>query len=441
MAAQVLRAAGAAAVAVETGQRLGAARLERAAQHVALLRGVGLHGASSSVGRARAPPGTGWHRAHVSDDAPAVLWRPTPESARATRAAAFAAWVPRPARHRLRRPARLRRPVALVGRAPRPVLGRRRGAGPACCPASPTTACSPDRSMPGAEWFPGTQRELRRAGAALGGGRDRRPGAGRPGRDHDDRRRGAGRDLVGAAARPGRAPSPRRCAGWACSAATGWPATCPTCPRRSSPSSGAASIGAVWAACAPDFGTRAVLDRFAQIEPTVLVAVDGYRFNGREHDRRDVVAELRAALPTVRATISVPRLHPGELPDGALRWADAVAEEQEPQFEQLPVRPPAVDRLLLGDDRPAQGDRARARRHGAGGPQVRGAAHRRRPRRPAALVRLDGLDHVELRRGLPAVGRDGGASTTARRPSRPSTSSSPSPPAPGSPTWAPAPAT
>ena len=63
---------------------------------------------------------------------------------------------------------------------------------------------------------------------------------------------------------------------------------------------GAASIGAVWSSCAPDFGTRAVLDRFAQIEPTVLVAVDGYRFNGKDYDRRDVVAELRAA-PAHRA--------------------------------------------------------------------------------------------------------------------------------------------
>ncbi|SDF74584.1 acetoacetyl-CoA synthetase [Blastococcus aurantiacus] len=96
---------------------------------------------------------------------------------------------------------------------------------------------------------------------------------------------------------------------------------------------GAASVGAVWSACAPDFGTRAVLDRFAQIEPTVLVAVDGYRFNGREFDRRDVVASLREALPSVRTTISVPRLFPGELPDGALAWADAVADVQEPEFE------------------------------------------------------------------------------------------------------------
>jgi acetoacetyl-CoA synthetase len=96
---------------------------------------------------------------------------------------------------------------------------------------------------------------------------------------------------------------------------------------------GAAAVGAVWSACAPDFGTRAVLDRFAQIEPTVLVAVDGYRFNGREFDRRDVVASLREALPSVRTTISVPRLFPGEPPDGALAWADAVADVQEPAFE------------------------------------------------------------------------------------------------------------
>ncbi|SOC51797.1 acetoacetyl-CoA synthetase [Blastococcus aggregatus] len=96
---------------------------------------------------------------------------------------------------------------------------------------------------------------------------------------------------------------------------------------------GAATVGAVWSACAPDFGTRAVLDRFAQIEPTVLVAVDGYRFNGREFDRRDVVSSLREALPTVRTTISVPRLFPAELPDGALAWADAVADAQEPRFE------------------------------------------------------------------------------------------------------------
>ncbi|MDP5181137.1 acetoacetate--CoA ligase [Blastococcus sp. BMG 814] len=103
---------------------------------------------------------------------------------------------------------------------------------------------------------------------------------------------------------------------------------------------GAAAIGAVWSSCAPDFGTRAVLDRFAQIEPTVLVAVDGYRFNGRAHDRREVVAQLREALPTVRTTVAVPRLFPDEVPDGALAWADAVADAQDPVFEPTPFDHP-----------------------------------------------------------------------------------------------------
>jgi acetoacetyl-CoA synthetase len=72
----------------------------------------------------------------------------------------------------------------------------------------------------------------------------------------------------------------------------------------------------------------------------VLVAVDGYRFNGRDHDRRDIVTELRAALPTVRTTIAVPRLHPDDVPDGALPWAEAVADEQDPVFEATPFDHP-----------------------------------------------------------------------------------------------------
>ena len=60
-----------------------------------------------------------------------------------------------------------------------------------------------------------------------------------------------------------------------------------------------ASLGAVWSICAPDMGTAAVLDRFRQIEPKVLIACDGVRYGGRDLDRRDVVAELCAALPTV----------------------------------------------------------------------------------------------------------------------------------------------
>jgi acetoacetyl-CoA synthetase len=103
---------------------------------------------------------------------------------------------------------------------------------------------------------------------------------------------------------------------------------------------GAAAVGAVWSSCAPDLGTRAVLDRSRQIEPTVLVAVDGYRFNGKDHDRRDVVAELRAALPIVRTTIAVPRLFADDVPDGTHSWAEAVADEQEPAVAELPFEHP-----------------------------------------------------------------------------------------------------
>ncbi|MDP2163375.1 MAG: acetoacetate--CoA ligase [Hydrogenophaga sp.] len=63
------------------------------------------------------------------------------------------------------------------------------------------------------------------------------------------------------------------------------------------------STGAVWSVCAPDMGTHAVLDRFKQIEPVVLIACDGVTYGGKDFDRLAVVAELRAALPTVRHVI------------------------------------------------------------------------------------------------------------------------------------------
>ena len=99
-----------------------------------------------------------------------------------------------------------------------------------------------------------------------------------------------------------------------------------------------ASVGAVWAACAPDFGGQSVVDRLGQVEPTVLIAVDGYRFGGREHDRTAVVAELRAALPGLRATIAIDRL--GRTIPDAVPFADAIAEAADPAFEQVPFDHP-----------------------------------------------------------------------------------------------------
>jgi len=64
-----------------------------------------------------------------------------------------------------------------------------------------------------------------------------------------------------------------------------------------------ASLGAIWSSCSPDFGPASVIDRFAQISPKVLVAVDGYRYNGREFDRGQAVKDIAAALPGLAAVI------------------------------------------------------------------------------------------------------------------------------------------
>ncbi|MGP4111802.1 acetoacetate--CoA ligase [Streptomyces sp. 4N509B] len=100
-----------------------------------------------------------------------------------------------------------------------------------------------------------------------------------------------------------------------------------------------AAVGAVWTSCAPDFGARAVLDRFEQVEPTVLVAVDGCRYGGRVHDRTDTVAELRAGLPSLRATVHVP-LMGTPTPSGALSWQELTGQDTEPVFEQVPFDHP-----------------------------------------------------------------------------------------------------
>jgi len=83
------------------------------------------------------------------------------------------------------------------------------------------------------------------------------------------------------------------------------------------------SIGAVWSVCAPDMGTHAVLDRLRQIEPVVLIACDGVTYGHKDHDRLGVVAELRAALPTVRHVL----LHTNLAEEPAARQAalDAAA--------------------------------------------------------------------------------------------------------------------
>ena len=98
-----------------------------------------------------------------------------------------------------------------------------------------------------------------------------------------------------------------------------------------------ASIGAVWSLCAPDMGTHAVLERFKQIEPKVLIAVDGITYGGRDHDRLGVLAGLRAQLPSVQHTLLVGNLDATISIADCASWASATArnDNETAAFEPL----------------------------------------------------------------------------------------------------------
>jgi acetoacetyl-CoA synthetase len=106
-----------------------------------------------------------------------------------------------------------------------------------------------------------------------------------------------------------------------------------------------ASIGAVWSSCSPDFGAASVVDRFAQIEPKVLFAVDGYRYGGKDFDRRETIAHLQAEMPSLERTVVLPYLDPA--PDisalaDATTWSELLASDEgaELSFERVPFDHP-----------------------------------------------------------------------------------------------------
>ncbi|MET0507838.1 MAG: acetoacetate--CoA ligase, partial [Burkholderiaceae bacterium] len=110
-----------------------------------------------------------------------------------------------------------------------------------------------------------------------------------------------------------------------------------------------AACGAIWSSCAPDLGATSVLDRFRQIGPKVLFAVDGYRYGGKPFDRRGLVAELVAQLPTLEAVVFIDYLEPNgqahrvvPVRDGlrAIAWSEAIATPQPPRFEAVAFEHP-----------------------------------------------------------------------------------------------------
>jgi len=195
------------------------------------------------------------------------------------------------------------------------------------------------REMPGAEWFPGAT--LNYAEHAL---------------RHADERLDEPAILYRSEARPLDSLSWRELRERVAQCAAGLKALgvgrgdrvaayLPNCPEAVVAFLATASLGAVWSSCSPDFGASSVIDRVKQIGPKVLIACDGYRYGGKDHDRTEIVARLREELPSLGATVVLPYLTDGPGAgafDGAVAWDDLLSEDAGAalRFEPVPFEHP-----------------------------------------------------------------------------------------------------
>ncbi len=104
------------------------------------------------------------------------------------------------------------------------------------------------------------------------------------------------------------------------------------------------ALGVVWSSCSPDFGVSSVVDRFQQIEPKVLIAVDGYQYNGKAFDKTAAVKDIAAALPSLEKIVFLPYLSTEadhtQIPNG-VSWREATADTSAPlRFEAVPFDHP-----------------------------------------------------------------------------------------------------
>jgi acetoacetyl-CoA synthetase len=182
--------------------------------------------------------------------------------------------------------------------------------------STPPSAVLGQRSMPGADWFPGARLNyaehiLRRA-----------PG-------HRDALLFAGEDVpLQTLSWDGLAGQVRTLAAYlrdrGVQPGDRVAAYLPNVPHTVIAMLAAAAVGAVWTSCSPDFGWRGVLDRFRQLSPVVLICTDGYRYGGRPYDRREEAARIAAGLPSLHTVIGVSLLHPGTAA-GTTGWDEVMA--------------------------------------------------------------------------------------------------------------------
>lgn len=204
--------------------------------------------------------------------------------------------------------------------------------------SAPHTAVLGRRTMPGATWFPGArlnyaQHVLRRehaGGAALMYISESAPLASLARSELAAQVRILATQLRQLGVRPG-----DRVVAWM-----------PNIPQTAVAMLATTAVGAIWACCSPDFGERGVLDRFLQLAPTVLFCVDGYRYGGKDIDRRDELARILGGLGSIRHVVLVPNLRqPGTLAGfPVLLWDDLLGQPPAPaadfRFEQVPFDHP-----------------------------------------------------------------------------------------------------
>jgi acetoacetyl-CoA synthetase len=200
--------------------------------------------------------------------------------------------------------------------------------------ASTATAIESGSGMLGTKWFPGL--EFNFAAHLL--------------RFNDDRVALAAEDELGRArsltyrqlrTEVARLASAMRGAGLKCGDRVG--GFMPNIPEAVIAMLAAASIGAIWSSCSPDFGINGVFDRFGQIEPKMLVSADGYSYNGKTIDSLDRVRGIVEKIPSIRKVVIVPFVN--EKPDvssipNAARWADFLGAASDLVFEPVPFDHP-----------------------------------------------------------------------------------------------------
>lgn len=226
-------------------------------------------------------------------------------------------------------------------------------------PVSGWDAVLPERKMPGADWFPGARTNL--VAQML-----------KPAQDRADepavicRSETFGREAVSwgeLAERVGSLQASLRAMG--VGRGDRVVAVLPNGPESIIAFAAVAGLGAIWSLCSPDMGHVAILDRFQQIAPKVLIAQDGYVHGGNTHDRQDILNGLAQALPTLEYKIMLPVVGTGE---GWTIWADTQADPQPPQVEMMDFSDPiwvVYSSGTTGNPKPIV--------HGHGGVLVEGA--------------------------------------------------------------------